>query len=183
MLDLWWINWHWERVFSNYFGVPLSLSFRRRFIYHRRCIYSSTDSVTQYHIYLKKNQTVPGFRTNTIFSISKCYNYVSFKRHLAANNITYFGKTICTYVKFNSIVHNNSYMYMFRTRGFIFRRTVATSTGRVQYMSKCIVHPGSSKCLFAEITIKCVIRYTSIIFLNLSITVEIYKTQIFNFIT
>jgi len=77
VLDLWWINWHWERVFSNYFGVPLSLSFHRRFICHRRCIYPSVASVIQYHIYLTQIQTVSDFRTNTIFSIFKCYNYVT----------------------------------------------------------------------------------------------------------
>jgi len=75
--DFWFRNWHWERVFSNYFGVPLSLSFHRRFICHRRCMYPSVASVIQYHIYLTQIQTVSGFRTNTIFSIFKCYNYVT----------------------------------------------------------------------------------------------------------
>ena len=27
MWDLWWTKWHWERVFPEYFGFPLSMSF------------------------------------------------------------------------------------------------------------------------------------------------------------
>jgi hypothetical protein len=29
MWDLWWTKWHWERVFSESFGFPLSISFHR----------------------------------------------------------------------------------------------------------------------------------------------------------
>jgi hypothetical protein len=29
MWDLWWIKWHWERVFPNYLGFPLSIAFHR----------------------------------------------------------------------------------------------------------------------------------------------------------
>jgi len=44
-------------------------------------------------------------------------------------------------------------MYIFRTRGLIFRKTVVTRAGTVQYilMSTCMVHPGSSKCGFATV--------------------------------
>jgi hypothetical protein len=27
MWDLWWTKWHWDRVFPEYFGFPLSISF------------------------------------------------------------------------------------------------------------------------------------------------------------
>jgi hypothetical protein len=27
MWDLWWTKWHWDRVFPQYFGFPLSVSF------------------------------------------------------------------------------------------------------------------------------------------------------------
>ena len=43
---------------------------------------------------------------------------------------------------------------MFRTQGLIYRKTVVTSTGTVQYMSICMVHPGSLKCGCGEITIR-----------------------------
>jgi hypothetical protein len=29
MWDLWWTKWHWDRVFSEYFGFSLSISFHR----------------------------------------------------------------------------------------------------------------------------------------------------------
>jgi hypothetical protein len=29
MWDLWWIKWHWDRVFPEYFGFFLSISFLR----------------------------------------------------------------------------------------------------------------------------------------------------------
>jgi hypothetical protein len=29
MWDLWWTKWHWDRVFSEYFGFLLSISFHR----------------------------------------------------------------------------------------------------------------------------------------------------------
>jgi hypothetical protein len=27
MWDLWWIKWHWDRVFFEFFGFPLAISF------------------------------------------------------------------------------------------------------------------------------------------------------------
>jgi hypothetical protein len=30
MWDLWWTKWHWDRVFSEFFCFPLSISFQRR---------------------------------------------------------------------------------------------------------------------------------------------------------
>jgi hypothetical protein len=27
MWDLWWTKWHWDRIFPEYFGFPLSISF------------------------------------------------------------------------------------------------------------------------------------------------------------
>jgi hypothetical protein len=29
MWDLWWEKWHWDRLFSEFFGFPLSMSFHR----------------------------------------------------------------------------------------------------------------------------------------------------------
>jgi hypothetical protein len=29
MWDLWWTNRHWDRIFPEYFGFPLSISFHR----------------------------------------------------------------------------------------------------------------------------------------------------------
>jgi hypothetical protein len=29
MWDLWWTKWNWDRVFSEYFGFPQSISFHR----------------------------------------------------------------------------------------------------------------------------------------------------------
>jgi hypothetical protein len=29
MWDLWWTKWHWDRLFPEYFGFPLSISIRR----------------------------------------------------------------------------------------------------------------------------------------------------------
>jgi hypothetical protein len=29
MSDLWWTKWHWDRFFTEYFGLPLSVSFHR----------------------------------------------------------------------------------------------------------------------------------------------------------
>jgi hypothetical protein len=38
MWDLWWTKWHWDRVFSEFFGFAVSMSFHRSFIliYHLR---------------------------------------------------------------------------------------------------------------------------------------------------
>jgi hypothetical protein len=33
MWDLWWTKWHWDRLFSEFFGFPLSISFHRRSAY------------------------------------------------------------------------------------------------------------------------------------------------------
>ena len=48
---------------------------------------------------------------------------------------------------------------MFQTRGLIYRKAVVTSTGTVQHMSTCMVHPGTSEYDYAEITIKGFIRF------------------------
>jgi hypothetical protein len=29
MWDLWWTEWHWERIFSGYFKFPVPLSFHK----------------------------------------------------------------------------------------------------------------------------------------------------------
>jgi hypothetical protein len=36
MWDLWWTKWHWDRLFSEYFGFPLSVSFHRCSITRKR---------------------------------------------------------------------------------------------------------------------------------------------------
>jgi hypothetical protein len=30
MWNFWWMKWHWDRFFSEFFGFPLSMSFQRR---------------------------------------------------------------------------------------------------------------------------------------------------------
>jgi hypothetical protein len=46
MWDLWWSKWHWGRFFSEFFGFPLSISFRHcsTLINHRpmRCVIALT---------------------------------------------------------------------------------------------------------------------------------------------
>lgn len=34
--DLWWKMWHWERLYSEYFGFPHSLSFHQRLVSYMR---------------------------------------------------------------------------------------------------------------------------------------------------
>jgi hypothetical protein len=36
MWDFWWTKWHWDRFFPEYFGFPLSISFRRCSITRKR---------------------------------------------------------------------------------------------------------------------------------------------------
>jgi hypothetical protein len=62
MWDLWWTKWHWDRVFPEYFGFPLSVSFHRcsitwkneenyhlSFHLHRKgCTISLTTAVRQF---------------------------------------------------------------------------------------------------------------------------------------
>jgi hypothetical protein len=43
---------------------------------------------------------------------------------------------------------------MFQTQGLMFRKTAVTSTGTVQHMSTCMIHPATSEYDYAEITIK-----------------------------
>jgi hypothetical protein len=49
MSDLWWTNWHWDRLFSEHFVVLLYHSqvthTHKALIYHRRNIILATDSV------------------------------------------------------------------------------------------------------------------------------------------
>ena len=47
-------------------------------------------------------------------------------------------------LQFYSVFHNIFCLYMFLTGGFIFRPSAVATTGTVQYMSTCAVHPGSS---------------------------------------
>jgi hypothetical protein len=48
--DLWWAKWHWDRVFSECFGFPLSISFHRGLHFSenkkKMFIYSFTPSLT-----------------------------------------------------------------------------------------------------------------------------------------
>jgi hypothetical protein len=55
-------------------------------------------------------------------------------------------------------------MYMFQTQGLNFRKTVVISAGMVKCVSTCIVHPGTSECGYAEITIRGIIGYLNKIF-------------------
>jgi len=52
---------------------------------------------------------------------------------------------------FYSVFHNIFCLYMFLTGGFIFRQTAIATTGTVQYISTCAVHPGSSYYGFATV--------------------------------
>jgi hypothetical protein len=40
---LWWTKWQWDRVFSEYFCSPLSISFHRRFVYMLHLPQSQTE--------------------------------------------------------------------------------------------------------------------------------------------
>jgi hypothetical protein len=59
MSDLWWLKWHWDRGFSGYFGVVLSVGItvpilhtHITFVYHRSYIILVIDRVVKWHIFL-----------------------------------------------------------------------------------------------------------------------------------
>jgi len=73
------------------------------------------------------------------------YNIFYIIRTVQCDIIMQCRPTKCASIIFNLLFHNIFYMYMFRTPGIIFKKTVATSTGTVWWTSVSMVHPGSSK--------------------------------------
>ena len=61
------------------------------------------------------------------------------------------------------------YMIMFRTKGFIYRKTVVTSTGTVSYISTCTVQIGTSEYGYAKITIEGFKQYVNIKYLKFNL--------------
>jgi hypothetical protein len=66
MSDLWWLKWHWDRRFSGYFGVALSVGItvpilhtHITFIYHRSYTLA-IDRVVKWHILLAVSLNVHG---------------------------------------------------------------------------------------------------------------------------